>query len=442
MLTFALVVFFVVVGVLRFGFRRCGLSLLGACFAAAPMNAVRLRDLPISDIFLGLSFFILWTGNVVEHRSQRRSFRWPNGLFGASALFVFVGLLNEVAPTSHSYLASRYFGFAELADPGSSNLLQLSKFLVAVLLLPLVTLYASLSGPEGMRLIRSWLLGTAISALVGVSDLLGLTSIGIVTNAGQNESGRVAGLTIHPNHLAASIAMAVPMVFVFSEPKRRYRRVPWVLLALLAGGAFASGSRTGQAGVLLSFVGALATQPSLRRMRRLTIPFFGALAAAFSVWPNSLYRFLESTRFAGGVAGESNSERAVLRAQGVEDFLHRPILGIGYGHLNEAHEVHIQIAAATGLIGILAALLYFYFAFRATTRALQIDRIVASGILLSLGCWMVLAFTSNLVADRYLYVPVALGYAFSRISNEARQRTTTAENRSSTLTTSLTAPPS
>jgi hypothetical protein len=423
---------------LRLGFRRVGLVLLGICVATAPMNAVRFQELPVSDIFLAMAFGALWVAKATESRSDRSRFFLPKGLCVASGLFVLVGLLNEVFATSRTYLASRTGESFSFGVRSLSNLGQLSKFLVAILILPLVVMYAHVSQKEGLTLVRMWLIGTTISAAIGLTDLLGFTALGIVTNGGQNGNNRVAGLTIHPNHLAASVAMAIPLVLALPRGTARARWISDAVLGVLIAGAFASGSRTGQAGVLLALTTSVMLQPALRAKRRAALPLIGLIAAFFLARPEFLLRLLERTRFAAGAAGQSNTERAMLRAQGIEDFLHRPLIGIGYEHLNGAHEVHIQIAAATGAIGIVAAIVYSVAVFRAAKQARAVHYAIGTGLLLSMGCWMALAFTSNLVADRYLYVPVALAFAFARLESSSGRRES--ENGARTTARSPAAP--
>ena len=104
-----------------------------------------------------------------------------------------------------------------------------------------------------LAIATAWVLSASFSALFSLLELAGVRELGL-TLTGVQFTARAVGLTVHPNHLAVSSAMVIPVALVLATlPNARIWRVSALvgaiacLLAILA-----SGSR---AGLLAASVG-------------------------------------------------------------------------------------------------------------------------------------------------------------------------------------------
>jgi hypothetical protein len=114
-------------------------------------------------------------------------------------------------------------------------------------------------------------------------------------------------------------------------------------------------------------------------------------------------------RLAGGLSGaESDVVRSLAQRQALLDIQQSPIYGIGFDHLTEATEVHLQLLASGGVIALAGYLIYWATALRAGFTARYVDPELASALTASALSFLVLNFIENQVADAYLYVPVAI----------------------------------
>ena len=92
----------------------------------------------------------------------------------------------------------------------------------------------------------AWIVSAGASAAVAVVDAIGPATIGTALT-GVQYLGRPAGLSVHPNHLAITCAMALPIAgWSFSYATGRGARlVSAVFIGILIAGLLVSGSRAG-----------------------------------------------------------------------------------------------------------------------------------------------------------------------------------------------------
>jgi hypothetical protein len=135
------------------------------------------------------------------------------------------------------------------------------------------------------------------------------------------------------------------------------------------------------------------------------------------------------SRLAGGFGAESDYARSLLQQQGLLDFQLSPIYGIGFQYLDSAHEVHLQLLAAGGLIALLGYVVYWWSAARMGFKATKVDQLLAPLLCASIISFLVINFVENQVADLYLYVPVALLSVTPLITTQrvSRHRTYTSD---------------
>lgn len=217
----------------------------------------------------------------------------------------------------------------------------------------------------------------------------------------------------NPNDFAAMANLFVPIAFYLMLE----RRLRWVrllcfvcLLATLAG-MIVCASRGGFLGFAAAIV--LVIWHSARRMRNLVI--VGALLIPMALAPFSpIHRLLRPNRS----DQESTAIRMELWKSGLRMIRAHPLLGVGLGNFKVlssdyggpelkkagmAHNTYIEIAAETGLPGLLAFLAILYFSFRTLERirrdrdgaGLAFLRKAASGIQAGLlGCSVSIFFSS------------------------------------------------
>jgi hypothetical protein len=381
--------------------------LVAAAFVSS-WNAVVLLGIQPVDVFLAVAV-ALSTIYLVGGKMP-----WvPVWVKWATACILIVILTHKLFPTSASYLSQRFifvpwFVANSGIDLMENGAIRGAKWILALAVLPVLVADSARRNPQLVpRLANAWLLGAAVSALVAVMDLVGITSINTALIVLGRASGRQAGLTAHPNHLGLSIAMVAPLAIGVAI-RSRWKGVP--LMLLLIAGVVVSGSRAGQAGFVLAVAATLALSTRARRFAPTMIVAAGVAAAAV-VWvrPNlielagNLFRFDTTDSY----VLQSNEERANLSVQAIADFAERPVDGVGLEVLTQAHNIHLQIIASGGLILALGMLIYFIGAIRAGFAERRSAEPLGLYLLIAISVWLAAGTFGTQLTDRYLYFPVA-----------------------------------
>lgn len=134
----------------------------------------------------------------------------------------------------------------------------------------------------------------------------------------------------------------------------------------------------------------------------------------------------------GELGAASNAVHGLYLQQGLLDIQQSPIYGIGFDHLTEATEVHLQLLAAGGLLGLVGYLVYWFTVVRAGVAARHVDPALATALLVSVLTFLVLNFVENQVADTYLYIPAALLVSLAALPRVVPARETTVPGRVAT----------
>jgi O-antigen ligase len=331
-----------------------------------------------------------------------------------TACILAVTITHLIVPASASYMSQRYVyvpwsmiaSGQELLDNGTTRGL---KWLIAALLLPVLVIETARYKPNLLpRIANAWLAGASVSALVAVTDLIGLTSINVTLILLGNATERQAGLTSHPNHLGLAAALAAPLAIRLAMKSRVKGAAILVLLAL---GAVVSGSRSGQAAFVLAV--ALTIAWTGRALRLVPVVMLAAgLGIGSLLWirPNLVEKASGFFRFGSTdrLVVQSNEERSALAQQGVSDFLERPLDGIGLEAIAQAHNIYLQLLASGGLILAAGMLLYFGGVLRAGYAERNDPDPLGACLFIAVIVWLAAGPFGNQIADRYLYFPVAL----------------------------------
>lgn len=341
----------------------------------------------------------------------------PWWVLGPAAGICGVALLQQLLPTSSTYLAARITLDAignPVPAPATGALGVVVRWLFA-----LVALSAAARGAYGARPDRlegfawAWVVGAGVSAAVALSDAIGLTEVSVLLNGPLLLNGRQLGLTTQPNHLGVASAMAVPVALVLA---RRRPTAGGAVTAVLVAGVLLSGSRGAQGATALVLLACALASPAIRRrigtclyLGAIGLWVLGVLQVTGRLAVGHLLRFDSDV---ATVAGDG--VRVRLLAQGWADVREDPVLGVGLRVLLEAHNGYLQLLAAGGVLLLLLILTMWGGALAHGLRVAREGRPLAWACCASLVMWMLMASVENQLTDRYLYLPVAILAAYSR----------------------------
>ncbi|MDT4891292.1 MAG: hypothetical protein QOE97_327 [Pseudonocardiales bacterium] len=228
-----------------------------------------------------------------------------------------------------------------------------------------------------------------------------------------NDGGRQLGFSNHPNFLAAGLCLGVPLAVWLMAKRDRTGKELLLGVLLMPGlilGTYASGSRGGAVCV----VGAVALSVLLFARTRQYLPGFalgGAIVvgAIIAFVPGFGAKILQVTRLSGSAAtAGSDTVRSLVGAQGVRDFQHSPIQGVGLQVSFEASQVYLQELASGGLLLFTAMSIYMLGGMLESWGLMRKGDELAGAIL---GCLVIILalniFEADLT-DRFYYVPVAI----------------------------------
>ncbi|MFC4902286.1 O-antigen ligase family protein [Kocuria oceani] len=226
------------------------------------------------------------------------------------------------------------------------------------------TLIAILINSEGatrgasglMRLLHWWAFGIVVNAVI-----VALTDTGTINtkNFVNNETGtmRAIGLAFHPNSLAFSLAIALPVLtWLWSRPGGgRLAKFIWLGGFLVCMNAlYLADSRAGLlVGASAGLVGIfIAIRSTWARLLSLPLAFFAGVALLHYVPP-----LLATTRFANRSSAASDSLRIQYNTAALDAFATHPVFGSGFGSMTGV-AIPLQLLSSGGFV-----LLMLYTAF-------------------------------------------------------------------------------
>ena len=324
LIAIGLAVFMVVL--LAFSLEVAGSALVVVGMFFAPLTSVVLPGasfVTVTDLLLVIGFLILFPNCITKPL-------WVPWQFAFGAL-IFFGV---------SCFASLSFEVPE----ASLNLM--SRVVAATLIVPLVFLWWAPRGRTLLALAIAYPLGAAFSVCYGL--LLGPPS----------GNARYRGLAEQPTAFGYAALLGVCCLpYVASVLPRERRWIVFPLGAVCCYGIWISGSRAS----LLVLVVLAAMFPLLERSLKIAglLAFVGVLVVALfgrirerSHGSDALSRLL-----GGGGSQGSNDERIEGLQEAFDRFLLHPIVGNGYDFNSFlAHNVYMQVATCTGIIGLIAFL--------------------------------------------------------------------------------------
>ena len=392
-----------------FGLAKIALVFAYAASVATPWNGWIIGGLRPGDAFLLLAVLTFFASDIGR--------RWPvlpGWVLQFGAIIVLVTVLHELLPTNPGYIAQRL-----VVDPSGFRIPEIEtnlgvglKFVVPIIGLPLMFGFAYLHDRRALfRSAYAFAVGSAISGLFAFTDAMGFTHLSLSITGIPAAGSRAPGLAIHPNFLATTCVLSMPiMLWQVRSPRLRSRVYAVLTLVALALGVYASGSRGGAAvmagAVLLSF----ALMPVYRRVLPTVALVAGGVASVvFVLKPSvgqSMLRAVRLTGSGGDTAG-SDYVRASVGHQGWLDFLHSPIDGVGMQVAAEAHNVYLQALASGGLLVLAGYLIFVGAGLLKSFRLRKLDQL-AYPFFISALAGAALSTVENALTDRLAYVPLAL----------------------------------
>jgi O-antigen ligase len=368
-------------------------------------NGLRGTGGAFGNVFLVLAFGAV----AAQAYFGRRSVPLPGWLFAASAGFVLAGMLNVIFPPDSSWLDRTLISYRvdfKPPPPGfaipRSNLAELVKFQIGMVLIPVMIAFVATTPARVHRLIDLFVIGASINAAVAMVDFMGIPLSPAEVGAGRN-----AGLTIHPNYLGLTCAIAIPLALLWVSRGGRWRILGLVATFVLLGGEYVSGSRAGAVSAALAVVVTVAALPRLRRGLGVVLPVTGVILVSALAFTPAGDQLLEQLRFQGSASATgSNSARADLANLAIDQFQARPIQGVGFGVIADAHNIYLQLLAAGGVIALAAFLTFVAGLWASLRRAVLYrplrDAATAAGV--AIGIWLTNGIFDSQLADKYLFI--------------------------------------
>jgi len=372
-------VYLTLVGV--WGFAQAGTATVTLAFFMAPMDSVR----PVPGLAFVSAADILWLVGFITLAPTllARRFAVPIGFLMPLMAFLCVALL------------------ASAGNPNPlSTFSQLVRLVVGALTLPIVIGWWKPSEKIVVRLATAYVLGSAVSGVVGLSRYHG---------------DRIMGLTNHPNIFSLCAVLAVAIVpFLESRVDRTWRLILLATVPINVLGIWWSGSRTS----LLALLFVVILYPLLKRsvMSMLTVAGVGVVGMfVLASFADAVDETSALGRLLGrGTASASDESRRWGQEQAWNDFVSSPVIGRGFEPRTEglgflAHDIYLQVASATGVLGLTAYLLMLGFlAKQATVRTRHLGLLALPTLV-----YMFVGPLIPLLWDRFIWCMAALALLVS-----------------------------
>ncbi len=397
-----------------------------------PWDGIRLGGGSLVNAFLILAF----VASVVLVIYQRRPVPLPGWMLLAGAGLLVSALLTIAFPPALKLKQASLIDLLQSAGlpyilGQRSDLSALAKWEIAWLILPAILMINGATRERCRLLLDLFALAAAISAIVGLLDVAGLHFLATRPIA----NSRSSGLTIHPNYLAFESALAVPVTLLWIGRGGRWTLGGVFASAALLGGVYSSGSRAAAVGAVLAVATTVIFVPRLRRLAGLMIPLAGVAVVVLLAFTNAGTQILHKVRLNPGnpTTVASNTTRNEAAHTALVQFRARPLEGVGFEVIEDAHNIYLQLLAAGGLITFAAFLVYCGGLGRAYLRAREGPlRDEATVIVASVLVWLVGGAFDNQLIDKFLYVMpgllLAMAYLVERVPEETSALLSTQES--------------
>lgn len=394
---------------------------VGLMILTVTWNGVRVGGSLLVDPLTVVAFVCV----CVHVTLNRRAVPVPPWLLLAGIGLTLAALLSIIFPPRPELLRNPALQQLQVASgaaaaPGRSNIGSMLKFEVALVLLPLMLVVVATTPRRCSRMADLWAISALISAAAGLCDFSGIAHLVPVPYV---PPGRESGLAFHANHLALTCAMALPIVILWSVRGPRWRVAAALGAPILLGAIYASGSRAGTVGALVAVSATVIAVPRLRRWLGFALPIAGMLLVLLLAFTNAGSQIIDQVRLNPGNPNAllSNGQRNIAAATALDEIRARPIEGVGFSVIDDAHNIYLQLLASGGIIALAAFAVFCGGLIKSTRLALDgVQADEATVLAVAILVWLVSGVVDNQVADRYLYVAPALLVAMAHVAGGRR----------------------
>jgi O-antigen ligase/polysaccharide polymerase Wzy-like membrane protein len=402
------------------------LAFAAVCLAVLTItwNGFRVGGGAVANAFLVPAFLIVAARTAL----LRKPIPLPPWMFAAAIGFALAAMLRFIFPPDSSLLNDILVHYRTIPQAGDaqplilvprSDLLALFQFETGLVVIPILIASVATTTRRIERLLDVFVFSAAINAAVGILDFAGLHIAPLVYG-----TGRSAGLTIHPNYLALTCTIAIPLALLWVGRSGRWRPAGFAFTGLLLAGAYASGSRAGAVTAILGVLATMIVIPRLRTGLGFTVPIVGMILLALIYFAGD--EILKQIRLTGDVGtavntAGSDTQRSQLAHLALQQFQARPVQGVGFSVIADAHSIYLQLLAAGGLIAFFSFLTYLGGLAASAWRAFSGPlRDVAAAISVSIVMWLINGAIDNQLGDKYLYVLPGLLIALAYVTRAAQ----------------------
>lgn len=387
-----------------------------------PWDGIRLGGGSLVNAFLVLAF-VATLGLVMQ---GRRAVPPPGWMLLAAGGLLVSALLTIAFPPA---LKLKQAGLLDLIRGAGvpyilghrSDLSALFKWEIAWLVMPVILMTNGSTRGRCRLLLDVFAIGAAISAIVALLDVAGLHFLAARPIA----NSRSSGLTIHPNYLAFESALAVPVSLLWVGRGGRWTIGGLLASGVLLGGVYSSGSRAAAVGAVLAVALTVMLVPRLRRLSGFLLPLAGIAVVVLLTFTNAGTQILHQVRLDTGnpTTLASNATRHEAAHTALVQFDARPLEGVGFAAIEDAHNIYLQLLAAGGLIAFASFVIYCAGLGGAYLRARRGPlRDEATVIVASVIVWLVGGAFDNQLIDKFLYVMPGLLLAMAHLVERVPHR--------------------
>ena len=308
------------------------------------------------------------------------------------------------------------------------NLIFLSRFLIASILMPMLIAYALGFSDKAVTLAATaWVIGATFSASVALLNHQGYWLFGLLDER-VYVTGRYSGLTSFPNILAVNCVFATVFLFYAIANPRMPQWVRVLALAATVVNLYAihlTGSRTSIVALFAGLGFAVLTWPSGRTRLRLiagmgvsAILIIGFLTTRDCAPTPPNFDCSNAWERLFGKSDVSSQESDAMRYLLTEDayrrFWQSPLLGSGYEHIRIAHNIYLQVLVSGGIVGFAGFLLYLgwigvlYLRLRLSYAKVGKSLWQVNALAACVVVWLVSGLAQPFTLERNCYVAVGL----------------------------------
>lgn len=306
------------------------------------------------------------------------------------------------------FSSTKYIGDQENIYNPLIDFIPAIKWIFALVTLPYIVQILRAKNQKFLKkCIYAWVIGTVANCIVQVIQFTGIIAVSTSSyKSEQIDGSRFPGLSSHPNALAITICLTLPLVFF---PILKMSNIfKTLFLILFFTSILMTGSR---AGIIVFFCTILLIitrnqkNNSFRFLPIALVSFFTLLLILSGIFE----LVIENTRLSTGdfSAKNSNSARYLLLEFGWKVFLDYPIAGAGGALIKTSHNIYLQLLSSVGLMGFLSYSLFNWKLIRSNQFSSFIEK-------LPLIVFLLFGSLNNSLSDFYLYFP--LGFAYVLLS--------------------------